>query len=173
MNILEGQARPDISDEDLTASVTAVTDWNPLDPDYENTFYDLSSWTTDQQAELTASLAQANIPHAWVELELVVPAEMEETMDKLFDRLEKELGIGIAAVSGGVDDDDDITEYELDEYTIAERRELTELLVVNRITHRWKEHTLVVPTAAEDIVDGLLDDFDNGEVVIEDDDEES
>jgi len=157
----------------LTASVTAVTDWNPLDPDYENTFYDLSSWTTDQQAELTASLAQANIPHAWVELELVVPAEMEDTMDKLFDRLEKELGIGIAAVSGGVDDDDDITEYELDEYTIVERRELTELLVLNRITHRWKEHTLIVPTAAEEIVDGLLDDFDNGEVVIEDDDEES
>jgi hypothetical protein len=150
-----------------------VTDWNPLDPDYENTFYDLSSWTTDQQAELTASLAQANIPHAWVELELVVPAEMEDTMDKLFDRLEKELGIGIAAVSGGVDDDDDITEYELDEYTIVERRELTELLVLNRITHRWKEHTLIVPTAAEEIVDGLLDDFDNGEVVIEDDDEES
>ncbi|MEN9801204.1 MAG: hypothetical protein RLZ37_329 [Actinomycetota bacterium] len=157
----------------MTASVTAVTDWNPLDPDYENTFYDLSSWTSDQQAELTASLAQANIPHAWVELELVVPAEMEDTMDTLFDRLEKELGIGIAAVSGGVDDDDDITEYELDEYTIAERRELTELLVLNRITHRWKEHTLIVPTAAEDIVDGLLDDFDNGEVVIEDDDEES
>jgi len=150
-----------------------VTDWNPLDPDYENTFYDLSSWTSDQQAELTASLAQANIPHAWVELELVVPAEMEDTMDTLFDRLEKELGIGIAAVSGGVDDDDDITEYELDEYTIAERRELTELLVLNRITHRWKEHTLIVPTAAEEIVDGLLDDFDNGEVVIEDDDEES
>ena len=150
-----------------------MTDWNPLDPDYENTFYDLSSWTSDQQAELTASLAQANIPHAWVELELVVPAEMEDTMDTLFDRLEKELGIGIAAVSGGVDDDDDITEYELDEYTIAERRELTELLVLNRITHRWKEHTLIVPTAAEDIVDGLLDDFDNGEVVIEDDDEES
>lgn len=150
-----------------------MTDWNPLDPDYENTFYDLSSWTSDQQAELTASLAQANIPHAWVELELVVPAEMEDTMDKLFDRLEKELGIGVAAVSGGVDDDDDITEYELDEYTIAERRELTELLVLNRITHRWKEHTLIVPTAAEEIVDGLLDDFDNGEVVIEDDDEES
>lgn len=156
----------------MTASVTAVTDWNPLDPDYENTFYDLSSWTTDQQAELTASLAQANIPHAWVELELVVPAEMEDTMDKLFDRLEKELGIGIAAVSGGVDDDDDITEYELDDYTIVERRELTELLVLNRITHRWKEHTLIVPTAAEEIVDGLLDDFDNGDVVIEDDDEE-
>ncbi len=146
-----------------------MTDWNPLDPDFENVFYDLSSWTTDQQAELTASLARAEIPHAWVELELVVPAELEETMDSLFDRLEKELGIGTPAVSGGVDDDDDVTEYELDEYTIAERRELTELLVLNRITHRWKEDTLIVPTAAEAIVDGLLDNFDSGDVVIEDD----
>jgi hypothetical protein len=163
------ESRVDICRQTITASVTAVTDWNPLDPDYENTFYDLSSWTTDQQSELTASLARADIPHAWVESELVVPAELEKDLDLLFDRLEKELGIGTTAVSGGVDDDDDITEYELDEYTIAERQELTELLVLNRITHRWKEHTLIVPTPAEDIVDGLLDDFDSGEVVFEDD----
>lgn len=146
-----------------------MTDWNPLDPDYENVFYDLSSWTTDQQAELTASLAQADIPHAWVELELVVPAELEQEMDRIFDRLEQELGIGKTAVIGGVDDDDDVTEYELDEYTIAERRELTELLVLNRITHRWKEHTLIVPTPAEEIVDGLLDEFDGGDVVFDND----
>lgn len=146
-----------------------MSDWNPLDPDYENVFYDLSSWTTDQQAELTASLAQAEIPHAWVELELVVPAELEQEMDRIFDRLEQELGIGKTAVSGGVDDDDDVTEYELDEYTIAERRELTELLVLNRITHRWKEHTLIVPTPAEEIVDGLLDEFDGGDVVFDND----
>ena len=24
-----------------------MTDWNPLDPDYENVFYDLSSWSID------------------------------------------------------------------------------------------------------------------------------
>lgn len=164
---------PDDGHVSTTASVTAVTDWNPLDPDFENTFYDLSSWTSDQQAELTAMLAQADIPHAWVEMELVVPAELEDKMDVLFDRIEKELGIGGTAVGGGVDDDDDITEYELDEYTIAERRELTELLVLNRITHRWREDTLIVPTAAEDIVDGLLDDFDGGDVVFDEESDES
>ncbi len=164
---------PDDGLVSTTASVTAVTDWNPLDPDFENTFYDLSSWTSDQQAELTAMLAQADIPHAWVEMELVVPAELEDKMDVLFDRLEKELGIGTTAVGGGVDDDDDITEYELDEYTIAERRELTELLVLNRITHRWREDTLIVPTGAEDIVDGLLDDFDGGDVVFDEESDES
>lgn len=145
-----------------------MTDWNPLDPDFENVYYDLSSWTSDQQAELTATLAQAEIAHAWVESELVVPAEFEKKMDTLFDRLEKELGIGITSVSGGVGEDDEVTEYELDEYSLAERRELTEMLVENRITHRWSQDTLIVPTAAEDIVDGLLDEIDGGDTVFDD-----
>lgn len=145
-----------------------MTDWNPLDPDFENVFYDLSVWTSDQQAELTASLAQADVPHAWVESELVVPAEYEDILDTLFDRLEKELGIGTLAVEGGVDDDDDVTEYELDDYSVAERRELTELLITRRITHRWQETTLIVPTPAEALVDDLLDEFDGGDVTFED-----
>lgn len=149
-----------------------MTDWNPLDPDFENVYYDLSSWTSDQQAELTAKLAQAEIAHAWVESELVVPAEFEKKMDTLFDRLEKELGIGITSVSGGVGEDDEVTEYELDEYSLAERRELTEMLVENRITHRWSQDTLIVPTAAEDIVDGLLDEIDGGDTVFDDVDTE-
>jgi hypothetical protein len=145
-----------------------VTDWNPLDPDFENVFYDLSVWTSDQQAELTASLAQADVPHAWVESELVVPAEFEDILDTLFDRLEKELGIGTLAVEGGVDDDDDVTEYELDDYSVAERRDLSELLITRRITHRWQETTLIVPTPAEALVDDLLDEFDGGDVTFED-----
>jgi hypothetical protein len=145
-----------------------VTDWNPLDPDFENVFYDLSVWTSDQQAELTASLAQADVPHAWVESELVVPAEYEDILDTLFDRLEKELGIGTLAVEGGVDDDDDVTEYELDDYSVAERRDLSELLITRRITHRWQETTLIVPTPAEALVDDLLDEFDGGDVTFED-----
>ena len=81
-------------------SVPAVTDWNPLDPDAANVFYDLSSWTSDQQAELTALLANADIAHAWVESELVVAEEHEDVVDRLFDRLEKEFGIGATAVAG-------------------------------------------------------------------------
>lgn len=146
-----------------------MTDWNPLDPDFENVYYDLSSWTSDQQAELTARLANADIPHAWVESELVVSAEFEDLMDTLFDKLEKELGIGATAVPGGVDEGDDVTEYELDEFDISERRELTEMLIANRITHRWVETTLLVPTAAEAIVDGLLDEIDAGDIEFDDD----
>lgn len=117
---------------------------------------------------MTATLAQADIPHAWVESELVVPAEFEDRLDVLFDRLEKELGIGSLAVTGGVDDEDDVTEYELDEYTVAERRDLTEMLIAAKVTHRWQETTLIVPTAAEEIVDGLLDELDGGEVSFDD-----
>ena len=145
-----------------------MTDWNPLDPDFENIFYDLSSWSTDHQAEMTATLAQADIPHAWVESELVVPAEYEDRLDTLFDRLEKELGIGTTAVTGGVDDEDDVTEYELDEYTVAGRRDLTEMLIVAKVTHRWQESTLIIPTPAEEIVDGLLDELEGNEVEFDD-----
>lgn len=150
-----------------------MTDWNPLDPDLENVYYDLSSWTSDQQAELTARLANADIAHAWVESELVVSAEFEDLMDNLFDKLEQELGIGVTAVAGGVDEGDDVTEYELDEFDIEERRELTEMLIANRVTHRWIETTLIVPTAAEEIVDGLLDEIDAGDIEFDDDPEDS
>ena len=145
-----------------------MTDWNPLDPDLENVYYDLSSLSSDHQGEMTATLAQADIPHAWVESELVVPADFEDRVDVLFDRLEKELGIGTLAVTGGVDDEDDVTEYELDEYTVAERRDLNEMLIAAKVTHRWQETTLIVPTAAEEIVDGLLDELDGGEVAFDD-----
>ena len=138
-----------------------MTDWNPLDPDAPNVYYDLSSWTSDQQAELTALLANADIAHAWVESELVVSEEFEDVVDQLFDRLERELGIGSTAVAGGVDDEDETIEFELDEYSIGERREITESLVARRVTHRWVETTLVVPAAAEEIVDEILDEFDD------------
>ncbi|MBU3717034.1 MAG: hypothetical protein FGM45_01860 [Actinobacteria bacterium] len=141
-----------------------MTDWNPLDPDAANVFYDLSSWSSDQQAELTALLANADIAHAWVESELVVSEEFEDVVDRIFERLEKELGIGSTAVVGGVDDGDEVTEYELDDYSMAERREITERLVAARITHRWVEDTLVVPTAAEDMVEDILDEYDDVEL---------
>ena len=146
-----------------------MTDWNPLDPDFDNVFYDMSSWSSAEQGEATAMLANADIPHAWVESELVVSAEFEDLMDTLFDKLEKELGIGATAVPGGVDEGDDVTEYELEDLDISQRRDLNEMLIANRIAHRWVETTLLVPTAAEAIVDGLLDEIDAGGIEFDDD----
>ena len=148
-----------------------MTDWNPLDPYFENVFYDMSSWSSAEQGEATAMLANADIPHAWVELELVVPAEYEQKTEAILNKLEQALGIGSTEQKGGVDDGDDVTEFELDEYSVAERRDITELLIANRVTHRWMETTLIVPTSAEDVVDGILDDFD-GSVEFVDDDED-
>ena len=148
-----------------------MTDWNPLDPDFENVFYDMSSWSSAEQGEATAMLANADIPHAWVEHELVVPAEFEQKTEAILNKLEQALGIGSTAQKGGVDDGDDVTEFELDDYSVAERRDITELLIANRVTHRWMETTLIVPTSAEDVVDGILDEFD-GNVEFVDDDED-
>ena len=44
------------------------------------------------------------------------------------------------------------------------------MLIANRVTHRWMETTLIVPTAAEEIVDGLLDEIDAGDIEFDDDD---
>jgi hypothetical protein len=38
-----------------------------------------------------------------------------------------------------------------------------------RIPHKWEGDTLLVPTAAEEVVDDLLDDIEGGEVTIIDD----
>jgi hypothetical protein len=67
-----------------------------------------------------------------------------------------------------VAEEDDVTEYELDEYTVAERRDLTEMLITARITHRWLDSTLIVPTPAEALVDGLLDELEGDEVIFDD-----
>ena len=46
------------------------------------------------------------------------------------------------------------------------------MLIANRVTHRWVETTLLVPTAAEEIVDGLLDEIDAGDIEFDDADDD-
>ena len=80
-------------------------DWDPNDPDAVNVLYDVSAWSVDQRAELAAAFADAGHPHAWEGDELVVPEQIEDAVDELFDRLERELGpfpVGLAA-DGAVD----------------------------------------------------------------------
>ncbi|MBU3704610.1 MAG: hypothetical protein FGM42_09605, partial [Ilumatobacteraceae bacterium] len=70
-----------------------MSDWNPLDPDAESVHYDLGAWNLDQRAAVAEVFAEAEIPHAWVGDEVVVPAELEEVADVLLDRLEQEFGV--------------------------------------------------------------------------------
>ena len=55
-----------------------MTDWNPNDPDATRVYYDLAAWSFDQQAELASTMADAGIPHAWDNTELMVPEEFED-----------------------------------------------------------------------------------------------
>lgn len=150
-----------------------MSDWNPLDPDAESVHYDLAEWNLDQRAAVAEVFAEAEIPHAWVGNEVVVPTELEEVADQLLDRLEQEFDIDGGGTSSGVssaalDDaaDDEITEYELDEWSDGERSRLSELLASSGIPFRWEGALLVTLTDFEDTVDELLDAVEAGDVTI-------
>ena len=153
-----------------------MSDWNPLDPDAESVHYDLTDWNIDQRAAVAEVFAEAELPHAWVGSEVVVPAELEEVADTLLDRLEAGFNIsgsgrfGTSDSGAALDDaaDDEITEYELDDWTDGERSRLTELLVGSGIPFRWEGALLVTLTEFEDTVDDLLDAVEAGDVTIVD-----
>jgi hypothetical protein len=148
-------------------------DWSPSDPDAENVYYDLSAWTPEQEAELTEALVEGGVPHGWNDRELVVPEHSEDEADRIIELVEERLGIDgtqdAVAVSVEFDPDAPTTEYELENWPVNDRRVLSEALVHVRIPHRWEGATLLVPTAAEEVVDDLLDDIEGGEVTIIDD----
>jgi len=152
-----------------------MSDWNPLDPDAESVHYDLGNWTVDQRAAVAEVFAEAEVPHAWVGDEVVVPAELEEVADVLLDRLEQEFDVDGSANADHVSSrtldeasDDEITEYELDEWADSERSRLGELLVASGIPFRREGALLVTLTEFEDTVDELLDAVEAGDVTIVD-----
>jgi hypothetical protein len=164
-----------------------MSEWNPLDPDAASVHYDLSEWTIDQRAAVAEMFAEADVPHAWVGNEVVVPVELEDEADELLDRLEQKLGIGSnghgsighssnehgsnehgSANELDAASNDEITEYELDDWSMGERSRLTELLVAAGIPYRWEEALLVTLTEMEDMVDELLDAVEAGDVTIVD-----
>src|SRR4051812_18629392 len=132
-----------------------MTDWNPSDPDAAKVFYDLTSWDFDQQAELASALADAEIPHTWEGIELVVPAEAEEATDLVFSELEQRLGIAgapddvsdggsigsdamaVAATAHEFVDGAPVTDYDLTEWADLERSLVVESLDAAGIAHRF------------------------------------
>ena len=137
-------------------------DWNPNDPDTVKVHYDVSAWTIDQRAELTAALADDDIPHVWEDDELVVPEEVEGAVDELFARLEEVLG----PFAIPLDDDEASVEFGLDEWPASDRDTLTAALVEGGIPHRWDGATVFVPSDAEAVVDDLLDSIESGTLVV-------
>ncbi len=135
-------------------------DFDPNDPDQVKVHYDLSGWGSEQRAELAETLAELSVPHVWEGDELVVPEEIEEAVDGLFERLETELG-PFPVVLGP---DEESTEFGLDEWPYADVESLKESLVAAEIPHRWEGRKLVVAQDAEHVVDDLLDAIEAGEV---------
>jgi len=144
-----------------TAGIGDTVDFDPFDDAIVKVHYDVTAWTFDQQAELSEALAEALTPHGWDGTELVVPETHEGKVDEIFERLEQELGPFPIVL----DDDAESTEFNLDEWTDADRTVLTEALVDAEVPHRWEGLTVVVASDAEDAVDDLLDAIEGGELM--------
>ncbi|MEO8364556.1 MAG: hypothetical protein ABI570_09265 [Ilumatobacteraceae bacterium] len=145
-----------------------MSEWNPRDPDTESVRYDLSEWTINQRANVASVLADATVSHTWEGDELIVPVDDEERVDAILDEIESQ-----SAATGStqsLDVDEQLTEYELDDWSAAERSELSQMLTEFNVAYRWEGDVLLVPTSSEDEVDECLDSLEKGGVIIVDDD---
>jgi hypothetical protein len=144
-----------------------MSDWNPKDPEALTTRYDLSDWSVDDRADVAAALADAEIPHSWDGSELLVSQDTEQVVDSILDEIEDELD----NLDDGDDEsgEDNITEYELDEWSEGERKQLCDMLDNLDIGYRWDGTMLLVPIGVEAVVDSCLDSIDSRGVTFVDD----
>jgi hypothetical protein len=144
-----------------------MSDWNPKDPEALTTRYDLSDWSVDDRADVAAALADAEIAHSWDGSELLVSQDTEQVVDSILDEIEDELD----NLDDGDDEsgDDNITEYELDEWSEGERKQLCDMLDNLDIGYRWDGTMLLVPIGVEAVVDSCLDSIDSRGVTFVDD----
>ncbi len=142
-------------------------DWDPRDPDSPTTRFDLSDWTVDDRADVTAALAGAEISHSWDGDELLVSQDNEDAAEQILDEIESTFDDDDD--SDDDDADENVTEYELDDWTEGERSKLSEMLDTLDIGYRWEGPILVVPVGVEDVVDSCLDSIDGrGTEIVED-----
>lgn len=156
-------------------------DWNPNDPDATRVLYDLSRWSFDQQAELAAELAEADIPHTWDGAELVVPESHEALADSTITRVEERLGIvydeeaeaahdNPAALPIDIAEGVATTEYDLVEWSEADRQSITRALTRQEVPYRWEDDLLLVGTDDEAVAESLMDLIESGEFAAHEDD---
>ena len=154
-------------------------EWNPDDPDATRVLYDLSRWSFDQQAELAAEMAEAEIPHTWDGAELVVPESHEAVADSTITRVENRLGIvyddeaeaphdNPAAQPIDIADGVATTEYDLADWPEGDRQSLTRALTRQEIPYRWEDDLLLVSTEHEALAESLMDLIETGEFAADD-----
>ena len=134
-----------------------MSEWNPKDEQALSTRYDLTDWSVDERADVVGALAQAEVPHQWDGDELVVPQEQEETVEDILDELEEQMDANDDEETA----DDNITEYELEEWSEGERKQLCDMLDNLDIGYRWDGTVLLVPIGVEAVVDSCLDSIDS------------
>ena len=145
-----------------------MSEWNPKDPEALTTRYDLADWSVDDRADVAAALADAEVAHSWDGSELLVAQDTEQVVDAILDDIEDELD----NLEDGDDDDsgeDNITEYELDEWSEGELKQLCDILDNFDIGYRWDGNMLLVPIGVEAVVDSCLDSIDSRGVTFVDD----
>jgi hypothetical protein len=144
-----------------------MSEWNPKDPEALTTRYDLADWSVDDRADVAAALADAEVAHSWDGSELLVAQDTEQVVDAILDEIEDELD----NLEDGDDDsgEDNITEYELDEWSEGERKQLCDMLDNLDIGYRWDGTMLLVPIGVEAVVDSCLDSIDSRGVTFVDD----
>jgi len=145
-----------------------MSDWNPKDPEALTTRYDLADWSVDDRADVAAALADAEIAHSWDGAELLVAQDTEQVVDSILDEIEDELD-NFEDGDDGESGDDNITEYELDEWSEGERKQLCDMLDNLDIGYRWDGTLLLVPIGVEAVVDSCLDSIDSRGVTFVDD----
>ena len=144
-----------------------MSEWNPKDPEALTTRYDLADWSVDDRADVAAALADAEVANSWDGSELLVAQDTEQVVDAILDEIEDELD----NLDDGDDDsgEDNITEYELDEWSEGERKQLCDMLDNLDIGYRWDGTMLLVPIGVEAVVDSCLDSIDSRGVTFVDD----
>jgi hypothetical protein len=155
---------------------------DPHDPETVRVHYDLSGWTFEQQADLAAELAEAEVLHTWNGDELVVTEAQESLADHVIAEVEARLGIAsegdekadaevevedLDTAYGELPDGAETTEYDLADWGPAERRAVARELRDAEVPFRWDAGTLLVPTDHEESVDALLDEVEAGDIVLD------
>ncbi len=148
------------------ASHTDHPEWDPADPDVDKVYYDLADWSIDQQAAVSALFAEHDVPHQWEGFEVVVPWFVEDTADALFEQLEARFGLSGPGEAVPWGPDDPATEYDLADWSPAQRATLVRAVADAGIPHRVEDSLLLVPVAAESVVDELLDAVESGDVML-------
>ncbi len=80
-----------------TAGIGETVEFDPNDPTSSRSTTTSTSGTLDQRAELAEAMAQALVPHAWDDSELIVPEVHEDSVDAILSGSKKRSAVSDCA----------------------------------------------------------------------------